>query len=72
MTKRIIAPLAAGPLCLYLIEASSALSYKYSDRVPNHLLLLTRISRPCKPLFRSGSHQRGHNRIRTTSTKRMA
>ena len=37
MTKRIVAPLAAGLLCLYSIEASAALSHKYSDRVRHHL-----------------------------------
>ena len=37
MTMRIIAPLAVGLLCVYSIEASAALSYKYSDRVRDHL-----------------------------------
>ena len=36
MTKRIIAPLAVGLLCVYSIEASAALSYKYSNPVRPH------------------------------------
>jgi hypothetical protein len=37
MTKRIIAPLAVGLLCVYSMGASAALSPKYSDRVRHHL-----------------------------------
>jgi hypothetical protein len=37
MTKRIIAPLAVGLLCVYSIGASAAHSHKYSDRVHQRL-----------------------------------
>jgi hypothetical protein len=37
MTKRIIALLAVGLLCVYSMEASPALSHKYSDHVGHHL-----------------------------------
>ena len=37
MTKRILVPLAAGLLCAYSMDASAALSHKYSDRAPHHL-----------------------------------
>jgi len=37
MTKRMIASLAAGLLCVYSIEASAALTHKYSDRFHSHL-----------------------------------
>ena len=38
MTKRIIAPLAVGLLCVYSIEASAAVLQKYNDRVERRLL----------------------------------
>ena len=37
MTKRILALLAVGLLCAYSMDASAALSHKYSDRAPHHL-----------------------------------
>jgi len=37
MTKRIIASLAVGLLCVYSMEASAALSSKYSESGRHHL-----------------------------------
>lgn len=37
MTKRIVASLAFALLCAGSMEASAALSHKYSDRAPRHL-----------------------------------
>jgi len=37
MTRMVIAPMAVGLLCIYSMEASAALSHKYSDHVHHHL-----------------------------------